>query len=379
MDILNETFHSSSFALVPKKDIPLHLDGRIIHDLSAPQGRSVNDFTDTVASPDARWELFMCIARRVRELRRRYPGQAIYAMVADIAEAFKHVPVHARHASAFGGQLPRSSHGIVSGMAVFSWTSSSRFFAVYGKSPFWIFQWVDDIVLVEADIDDRLLKAEKRLRDGIKLVFGSDGWHEGKFTTWSQTFHTVGIDWDIPVQEVSIPPRKIDKLRRVVSETMSKMFVTMKDLDSLVGVLRHVVSFIPATRPFIQRLVAVQTRCRTGHKAGDLAWWKDLVFENEFAGLLMGLYEHRPAADEIWLVESGSGGILITSMVLRERMMVLLTSPMGRDAAVARGLAQVATMWGPVLEVTDAWCHVMIHSRCRWVTRVIDKMNCRSP
>ncbi|OWY91108.1 hypothetical protein PHMEG_00040452, partial [Phytophthora megakarya] len=229
MDILtqDETFHSSSFALVPKKDIPLHLDGRIIHDLSAPQGRSLNDFMDTVASPDARWELVTCIARRVRELRRRYPGQAIYAMVADIAEAFKHVPVHARHASAFGGQLPRS--GIVFGMAVFGWTSSPGFCAVFGKAvrhyqrtgasyilgnlePFWTFQWVDDIALVEADIDDRLLKAEKRLRDGIKLVFDSDGRHEGKFTTWSQTFHAVGIDWDIPAQEVSIPQRKIDKL-----------------------------------------------------------------------------------------------------------------------------------------------------------------------
>ncbi|GMF23754.1 unnamed protein product [Phytophthora fragariaefolia] len=31
-------FHSSAFALVPKMDNPLHLDGRIIHDLSAPDG-----------------------------------------------------------------------------------------------------------------------------------------------------------------------------------------------------------------------------------------------------------------------------------------------------------------------------------------------------
>ncbi|ETP04961.1 hypothetical protein F441_18347 [Phytophthora nicotianae CJ01A1] len=53
--------------------------------------------------------------------------------------------------------------------------------------PFWIFQWVDDIVLVEVDIGDRLQKAEKRLRDGVKLVFGSDGRHEGKFTTWPPT------------------------------------------------------------------------------------------------------------------------------------------------------------------------------------------------
>ncbi|EGZ08980.1 hypothetical protein PHYSODRAFT_318793 [Phytophthora sojae] len=198
-------FHSSSFALVAKKDIPLHIDGRIIHYLSAPPGGSNN----SDASPDATWDPFDSIAQRVRDLRRRYPVYAIYAMVADIVDAFHHVPVHADHASAFGGRMPRSDHGIVSGMAVFGWTSSPGFFAVFRKAvrhyhrtgassvhsylePFWIFQWVDDIVLIEVDIGDRLQKAEQRLGDGVKLVFGSAGWHEGKFTTWSRRFHAVG-------------------------------------------------------------------------------------------------------------------------------------------------------------------------------------------
>ncbi|KAE9272961.1 hypothetical protein PF008_g29961, partial [Phytophthora fragariae] len=87
------TFQSSAFALVPKKGKPLHLDGRIIHDLSAPDGLSVNAQTASEASPDATWDPFVSIARRICELRRRYPGYTIYAMIADIAEAFHHVPV----------------------------------------------------------------------------------------------------------------------------------------------------------------------------------------------------------------------------------------------------------------------------------------------
>lgn len=43
---VDPSFHSSAFALVPKKDKPLCVDGRIIHDLSAPAGVSVNDLTD---------------------------------------------------------------------------------------------------------------------------------------------------------------------------------------------------------------------------------------------------------------------------------------------------------------------------------------------
>lgn len=248
-------FHSSSFALVAKKDKPLHVDGRIIHDLSAPLGRSINDHTDSSASPDATWDPFVSIALRICDLVRRHPGCAIYAMVADIADAFHHVPVHARHASAFGGKLPRSTHGIVSGMAVFGWILSPRVFAVFVKAvrhnqrvgssrvqgyeePFWIFQWVDDIVLIEVDIDDRLRKAEKRLRDGVKLIFGSEGWHEGKFMTWAYVFHAVGIAWNIPDETITIPQRKMMKLRRVIEGTMTKKLITLKQLDSLVGVLR---------------------------------------------------------------------------------------------------------------------------------------------
>ncbi|KAH7465567.1 uncharacterized protein KRP23_12107 [Phytophthora ramorum] len=90
------TFHSSAFALVPKKDKPQHLDGRIIHDLSAPDGLSVNAQTASEASPDATWDPLVSIPRRVCELRRRYPGYNIYAMIANIAEAFHHVPARYR-------------------------------------------------------------------------------------------------------------------------------------------------------------------------------------------------------------------------------------------------------------------------------------------
>ena len=85
------------------------------------------------------------------------------------------------------------------------------------------------------------------------MVFGSEGWHEGKFTTWSQEFHAVGIDWSSPLETVSIPLRKIEKTKNTVSEALTKKYVSRKRLDSIVGVLRHVISFIPITMPFIQR------------------------------------------------------------------------------------------------------------------------------
>ncbi|OWZ06570.1 LOW QUALITY PROTEIN: hypothetical protein PHMEG_00021154 [Phytophthora megakarya] len=179
------------------KDIPISKDGRIIHYLSAPSGTSINDVTNSDWTPDARWELYSRTAERVLELRRKNPHATIYALGADIAGAILHVPVHARHASALYASM---RVGIFSGTAVFGWTASPAYFVVFGKAvrhyqrtgssyvlgfpePFWIFQWVDDIVIIEDDIGDRLIRAERRLRDTVKLVFGSGGWHEGKLTT----------------------------------------------------------------------------------------------------------------------------------------------------------------------------------------------------
>ncbi|KAE9317118.1 hypothetical protein PF008_g18830 [Phytophthora fragariae] len=67
---------------------------------------------------------------------------------------------------------------------------------------------------------------------GSSCLFGSDGWHEGKFTTWSRIFHAVGIDWNIPDEYITVPQRKIDKLRSVLAETLGKAFLLRKRLDS---------------------------------------------------------------------------------------------------------------------------------------------------
>ncbi|ETN18024.1 hypothetical protein PPTG_03746 [Phytophthora nicotianae INRA-310] len=390
-------FHSSAFALVLKKDKPIHLDGRIIHDLSAPMGLSVNNYTDFALSPDATWDPFLVIALRIRELRRRYPGCAIYAMTADIADAFHHVPDHARHASVFGGggggttailTRNRIRHGRLWVDCIARFLRCFRTGMVSGYAEtFWIFQWVDDIVLIEVDIDNPLQEAAKRLRDGVKLVFCSDGWHEGKFTTWSREFHAVGIDWSIPSETISVPQRKIDKMRKVVSETKKKRFVPMKQLDSVVGVLRHVISFIPTTKPFIQRLVAVQTRCRSSRSPGvpmsdflqkDLLWREDLVFQNELSSIPMRLFDHNPSVDNAWLIRVEPVSLTIRSMAMGEHLRMPHDQHHDLDTTVAKILQRVVQRWGPVLTKEACWRHIVIHSDRRWITRVIDKMNCRS-
>lgn len=156
--------------------------------------------------------------------------------------------------------------------------------------PFWTIPWLDDVVLIGEDIGDRLQKAEKHLRDGITLVIGSGGCHEGKFTTWSHSFHAVRIN---PIWEHQHTQPKIGNVHSVLAKVLEKSFVSRRRLDSVIGVLPRVISFISITNPFIQRSTRTQNHCRKNNKRGvwmsqflrkDLKWWNDLVFQSEFAG-----------------------------------------------------------------------------------------------
>lgn len=79
-------------------------------------------------------------------------------------------------------------------------------------------------------------------------------------------------------------------------------FITQQRLDSLVGVLRHIVTFIPIAKPFMQRLIAFQLATKTSGRTGtpmteslqlDLKWWDQLIFQNEFAGVPMTLFDRE--------------------------------------------------------------------------------------
>ena len=400
-------YHSSKFLLVPKKDRPLTEDGRIIHHLSDPEDHSVNAQTDSESNPDATWDPFHLIAQRVLDLRRRYPGYHIYALGADIADAFHHVPIHADHVSAFGGYFPTTQVGIVSGMAVFGWTASPGYFAVLGKAtrhyqrqgtsvvlgysePYHVYQWVDDIVSIEVDIGDRLLSSETRLRDGVKLVFGADGWHEGKFTTWSRTIHAVGIDWDLVNDTVSIPQRKILKLKGLIAEALSCTFVPESTLKSLIGVLRHIVTFIPVTRPFKQRLESVHNtvlRCNwNGVKMSselklDLQWWADIVHEGVYAGVPLSMFGMHPKENDCWIITYDIGEVTVTSTNPRRRVTFRMLDgeqAVIDDSHLSWALLRVIHEWKPDI-VRDTWHHVRVHSVQTWVTDLIRKMNSRDP
>ncbi|KAF1785613.1 hypothetical protein GQ600_3316 [Phytophthora cactorum] len=236
---------------------------------------------------DTQWDPFYTIAQRVIELRSRYAGHPTYAFGTDIAEAFLHVLIHSKHAPAFGDRQASAGQHLQD----ISQYSARRFaLPAYGqvvrpRLP-GTFQWVEDLVIIEVDIDDRLVRAERRLQDAVKLVIGSKGAPKGH----SEPGRSASMPAVLTRRSLTCQSRfHFIKLRKPRG-TLTKTFVTQKRLDSLVGVLRHVVTFIPTTKRFLQRLVGAQLATKRRYPMAesvrsDLLWWNQLIYENEDAGV----------------------------------------------------------------------------------------------
>lgn len=87
--------------------------------------------------------------------------------------------------------------------APFGWSGSPPCYALFGRAISWLmrsnspssvstssdtnnffsYEWVDDHILVESDVADRLLLAEATLRHAMLAVLGPSSINEAKFST----------------------------------------------------------------------------------------------------------------------------------------------------------------------------------------------------
>lgn len=75
-----------------------------VNDYSFPEGAFVNDFTDRTDFPKIAYNP-SDIARRIFELKTRFPGHPILTMLGDVSGAFRHIPVSALHVHMFAFQF----------------------------------------------------------------------------------------------------------------------------------------------------------------------------------------------------------------------------------------------------------------------------------
>ena len=307
----------SPMGAVKKGNEPLCENVRVINALSSPKDHSINSATINVI-PDACFGKVSEIADEVLRLRLLHPPSVkIMAMGADIDSAFKHIPKSADAVELFAVIIPGTSFMWLSFNLDFGWKGSPGYFALFAKAVrhqqsaggsyiqgkwynFYVFVWVDDIILVEPDIGDRILLAETRLRTSVEQVFGPAAWKESKFETWTTKWTALGLMWDSSSCTVEMPIAKLDKAAVLIQSMLLLGSTTLRDLRSLLGQLRHLSTCVPAACSFVQEVqLLVNTHVASSPEyvlqlqpgvRADLSFWQANLLNTNFTAWPMELF-----------------------------------------------------------------------------------------
>ena len=316
---------------VQKGGFPIWEKVRIIQGLSTPLHESINANTANIA-PDACFGVVGELADRILTLRwSEGPGDdpiPIMGMSGDIDAAFPQIPLSADSVKYFASRIPNTSILFLPFNLVFGWTGSPGYFAVYAKAlrhlqrthgswigctwtNYWGFVWVDDVILIEPDIGQRLTESEWNIRQSVETVFGPKGWKREKFESWSSRWKSLGLVWNTQTCTVEMPCDKLANAAELLREVGSSDRARVKTLQSLLGRLRHIIVCVPAAKPFVQRiqkLVNTATWEGSEHVSNirpcfpDLHFWNERLRTVDFTSWPLEFFGSTGTAAAIWTV-----------------------------------------------------------------------------
>ena len=244
----------SPFGVVPKSGSDPASSWRTIHDLSFPDGKSINDMTDQSGIPSPDYQAPAAIAREILRVQSAYPDTVVQIAAGDVASAFRHVSIHSASVRLFGGRIEEENALIIELSAPFGWTGSPGFCEVLGGAiahvhgattndahprGFFSYHWVDDHVLVAPAVKDNLVECERSLRMSMLQVAGPAAANENKFTGWATSLKVLGLQFDTQANTVAMPPDKIAKARGIVAHAYDQATLHRTDYRSILGSLRQ--------------------------------------------------------------------------------------------------------------------------------------------
>lgn len=108
----------------------------------------------------------------------------------------------------------------------------------------------------------------------------------------------LGIELDSVLMEKRLPKEKLEKIRALLSTYKNKTSVTLRELQSIVGLLNFACSVATPGRPFLRRLIDLSTGLTKPHHhrklneeaRADLNAWS--IFIDHFNGKSFFLSEH---------------------------------------------------------------------------------------
>ncbi len=300
--------HCSPFGVIPKKNRPGRF--RLILNLSAPEGSSVNDgISKELAS------LSYVSLDVVAEAAAKLGRGALLAKM-DVKQAYRQVSVHPDDRPLLG--MLWKGEVFVDTTLPFGLRSAPLLFTALADAALWVmkkhgtshvFHYVDDFITMGADAAEcernNAIMHETCTRLGLPPEPEKD---EGPATCI--TF--LGIELDTAELELRLPQDKLARLTTELAGWRGRKACKKRDLLSLIGVLSHACKVVRAGRTFLRRLIELSTTTKrlehfvrlSREARSDIEWWWQFSTSWNGIKLLKSPAETHPA---IIVVSDASG------------------------------------------------------------------------
>ena len=244
-------FRTSPIGLVPKKTPN---EFRLIHHLSYPKGLSVNDsIPDDCSSVH-----YATISDAVNILKNL--GAGCYMAKTDIKSAFRIIPVHALDYPLLG--IKWEDQYYFDRCLAMGLKSSCQTFDHLSSALEWVAKCTLRVSAVLHILDDFLFIAPTReqcatdLKNFLNMCdfLGVPIAHE-KTAGPDTVLQFAGIELDSVKQEARLPLEKLHKCRALLHQFFSRRSVTLRELQSLIGLLNFCCSVVVPGRAFLRRLI----------------------------------------------------------------------------------------------------------------------------
>lgn len=250
-----KNFRCSPLGIVPKK-VPFEF--RMIQHLSYPTGSSVNDSIPQEFSSVH----YATISDAIRAIKRF--GSGCFMAKTDIKSAFRIIPIHPADFELLGMKWDNCYYydkalpmGCSTSCSIFeSFSTALEWIAITKLQASAVLHILDDFLFIAAT-------EERCARDlssflGLCKYLGVPIATEKTMGPFS-TLQFAGITLDSLNMEARLPVDKLQKCHNLLSEFLRKRSVTLRDLQSLIGLLNFACSVIVPGRAFLRRLIDLTT------------------------------------------------------------------------------------------------------------------------
>ena len=304
-------FHTSPIGLVPKKDPS---EFRLIHHLSYPKGSSVNDFIPDYCSTVK----YASVGDATKLIKRL--GRGCFMAKTDVKSAFRIIPIHPADYPLLGIRWDNLYYfdrtlamGLSSSCAIFeSFSTALEWLSINHFGTCAVLHILDDFLFIAKTRDqcDRDLKNFILMCNHIGVPLAPE-----KTVGPATVLQFAGITLDSIRFEARLPDDKLLKCRLMLRNFYTRRTVTLKELQSLIGLLNFTCIVVTPGRAFLRRFIDLtkgiqkphhHIRLSKGAKLDILVW---LRFLDEFNGKSFFFSDIWETSDTLHLYTDAAGSI----------------------------------------------------------------------